>query len=257
MADAADLKSASEKSEGSNPSSRTSQLCFFREYPMSQTIDLTAGGKAVVFIGNYGFIREFESSPSVQFIDAKDATPQMIEPLMPGNTKCIILTDGISILALQYAKDYCERKGIPYLARNNYNSILQTLQSFFKKTEAPKPAPEEVADGVKKGKLKPLIQHLDLAKSNGENARSLMIVARGMGITTTEASLHQLAAAERKRVQGGTVPKSARPQLDVTVDMLDEAIKNLEGMRDFLIEVTEENRMLRKKVERFKLALED
>lgn len=225
---------------------------------MNQTIDLSAGGRCVVLIGNYGFIREFESNPSIQFIDARDSNGTMIAPLVPDNTKVVILTDGISALSLQWAKDFCARKGIPYLARNNYQSVLQTIQSFFpRSTETSKPSPEEVKEGVKKGKLKPLIPFIDLSKSNGENARALMMVARAKGITTTEASLHQLVAAERKRVQGGTVPKSARPQLDVMVDMFDEMIKNLGDFREFIIATVEENRELKKKVERFKAALED
>ena len=224
---------------------------------MQQTIDLSSGGRAVVFIGNYGFIREFESNPSVVFIDAKDSTPQMMTPLVPDNTKVIILTDGISALALTWAKEYCQRKGIPYLARNNYQSVLDTLKSFFTSSDGHKPAPAEVKELVSKGKLEFLAEHINFALSNSENARILLRIAQSRGVSTTEPSLAQFVANHRKKQQAGTVPKSARPQLDVTVDMLDEAIKSLESMRDFLIEVTEENRLLKKKVAAFKAALED
>jgi hypothetical protein len=66
----------------------------------------------------------------------------------------------------------------------------------------------------------------------------------------------QFVSNERKKQGAGTVPKSARPQLDVSVELLDEMIKQLGDMRDYIISTTEENRVLRDKLAKIVKSLE-
>lgn len=224
---------------------------------MDQKIDLTKGGTAVVMMGHTGMVKEYANNPSVRFIDSKQTPGDQLANLVPDNTRIVILTDGVEQHHYHWIMAYVRRRNIPFVNRKSNQAIYELLKSFFPNGDAPKVSIQEVKDIQTKGKLNVLIPFIDFAKSNAENAKLLLRKAHELDIRTTEASLAQLVANVRRKQSGGTVPRSARSKLDVSVEMLDQMVKDLTGMRDYLIEVTEENRMLRMKVEKFKKALDE
>jgi hypothetical protein len=231
---------------------------FSIEEVMEQKIDLTKGGIVVVMIGNTGMVKEYAKHASVRFIDCKETPGDMLESIVPENTRVAIITDGMPQYHYTWITSFCRRKNIPFLNRKSNQAIYEQLKSFFPNGDTVvKPTVEEVKDAQVKGKLTPLLQFIDFSKSNAENAKLLLRKAQEMDIRTTEASLSQLVSNVRRKQSGGTVPRSARSKLDVSVEMLDNSIRELQSMRDYLIEVTEENRMLRQKVERFKKVIEE
>lgn len=224
---------------------------------MEQKIDLTKGGTAVVMVGNTGMVKEYANNPSIRFIDCKQTPGDMLASIVPDNTRIVIITDGIDSHHYHWIMAYTRRRNIPFVNRKSNQAIYELLKSFFPNGDAPKVTVEEVKDTQTKGKLNVLIPFIDFAKSNAENAKILLRKAHEMDVRTTEASLAQLVANVRRKQSGGTIPRSARSKLDVSVEMLDNAVKELQGMRDYLIEVTEENRLLKAKVEKFKKALDE
>ena len=110
------------------------------------------------------------------------------------------------------------------------------------------------------GKLKLLIPYIDLSKSGVANVPALMEKVKELGFTSTPASIANFVNTEKRKILGGTrkiiVKKSAptlQPaKLDVSVEVLDGAIKELQDVRAFLIAVTEENNRLKVKVDKFK-----
>ena len=222
------------------------------------TAELAKGGTAIVLFGVTGYVKEFSAHPRVKFIDARSVPGDALTTEVPDNTKVIIVTDGLPMYHRTWIHTYSQRRKIPYLVRKSNQAIYEDLKRFFPENggEAVKPSPEEVKDAFKKGKLDPLIPFIDFSKSNAEAGRALFRKANELNIKSTEASLIQLVGNQRKRLHGGTVPKSARPKLDVSVEMLDEAIKGLTDMREFLIATVEENRVLRSKLDKYRKALD-
>ena len=224
-----------------------------------EKIDLTKGGIAIVMVGNTGFVKEFANDARVRFIDCKQTPGEQLDNLMPQNTKLIIITDGLPQYHSTWAFTYAKRRNILYLIRKSNQAIYETLKQAFNMNGngETKPTIEEIKDAQVKGKLSILIPSIDFSKSNSENARMLVKKAIEFGIRTTENSLAQLVSIQRRKGNYGGVPRSVRSKLDVSVDMLDVMVKDLQEMRDFLIETTEENRLLRQKVDKFKKALDE
>lgn len=223
-----------------------------------QLVNFHEGGMCVVMIGNTGFVKEYARHAQVKFIDTHDIEGDLLETTVPSNTKLVILTEGLPQYHYQWIMAFCRRKNVPYIVRKTIPAIYEELKKRFSSEE--KPTVTEVKEVISKGKLSALLPFIDFSLSNAENGRRLVKKAAELNIKTTEASLIQLAANHRKKLSGGTVPKSVRPKLDLSVEMLESMIKDLTGMKEFLIEITEENRILKQKLERYKKlaqALED
>lgn len=219
--------------------------------------ELAKGGTAIVVHGVTGFVKEFSTHPRVKFLDGNSVPGDALQSEVPDNTKVIVITDGLPMYHRTWIHAYAQRRNIPYLVRKSNQAIYEDLKKWFPENgNVVKPSTEEVKEGFKRGKLEPLIPLIDFSKSNAENAKILLRKAHEMGIRSTEASLSQLVGNQRKKMQGGTVPRSARPKLDVSVEMLDDAIKGLTDMREFLIATVEENRMLKTKLDKYRKALE-
>jgi hypothetical protein len=94
-----------------------------------------------------------------------------------------------------------------------------------------------------------------------DNARDiLMPKAKEMGIETTVGSLAQMVSVLRKKRTG--VPKATRrkvqpQQMDVSVDVLNNVIKELQDLRDYLVATVKENNALKLRIEKFKKALDN
>lgn len=225
---------------------------------MDKPINLNEGGLAVVLIGNNGFVPEFSKNPSVMFIDTAATAGELLSAVVPDNTRAVIYTEGVPTYHYNWIISFCRRKQIPYLHRKTNDAVYQTLKGFFPTNggEAPKVTLADVKETEKRGKLQLLLPFIDWNKSTSENAVVLLRKAVELNIKTTEGSVKQYIISNRNKLRIGTVPKSARPKLDVSVEMLDEAIKSLGDMREFLIETVEENRMLKTKLEKYRKALE-
>lgn len=154
-------------------------------------------------------------------------------------------------------------EGTGQITRQVKELLSMTLPAEFQ-VEYTKPEVQETKVTIlnarqENGKLKPLIPYIDFSLGNMANARLLMSRAQEMNIITTLGSLSQLVVVQRRKQQATPV-KSGRPtiekkqtvKLDVSVEMLDGVIKELQDMRQFLISVTEENDRLRVKVDKFK-----
>jgi len=85
-----------------------------------------------------------------------------------------------------------------------------------------------------------------------------------MNIPTTETSLAHFVCVQRKKINGITPAKAptlktAAPnaKLDVSVQILDNAIQELKDMREFLIATVKENQILKGKLNKFRSLFED
>ncbi len=132
-----------------------------------------------------------------------------------------------------------------------------------------------------KGKLIPLLEFVDWSKGNTENARALMAnTVKKLGIKTTMGSLSVYIGKERDKLgkpkvaRGGSVKKSERApvikiatrssgakvksgsELDVIVNLFDEALKSLGDVREYLVEVTNENAELKQQMAAIKPLLD-
>jgi hypothetical protein len=224
---------------------------------MNQTINLNDGGYCVVMAGKHGRVVEFTNNPKVLIVDCHEVAKDALNAVIPvDGLKAVIITEGIPQWHYMWITSLCNTKKIPYLIRKSNQAVYETLKSFFPTPEV-KPTNEQVQEAISRGKLTVLLQDIDWSLSNAENAKKLLRIAQLKNIPTTFGSLAQWVSNQRRKQSGTAIVKSARPKLDLTVDMLDETIKNLEDMRDFLIATVEENRIIKAKYDKLKKALED
>lgn len=225
---------------------------------MDKQIDLTKGGKCVVLGGHTGFVQEYASNPQIEFIKCKEIDGGLLAGMVKTDTKVAILTDGVPDYHYHWITSFCRRQDIPFLIRKSTQHIYETLKSFFPNdTGKITFTTEEIKMEVVKGKLTSLIPFVDWTKSNAENAKILMRKCIELKIKSTEASLAQWMSNQRLKQSGTAIPKSARPKLDISVELLDNMIKEIGDMRDFLIATCEENRILRAKVDKWKKIMEE
>lgn len=217
------------------------------------TIDLTKDGSKVIVVGGYSKAWEsFKKYPQIEFWsgDQKDIKRIVDNKSIPFGTKAIVISRFISHSELSKVMDEARNRNIPMLANKSDGEISSILDEATRniKLEIPK---------FERGKLTPLITLIDHSLSTADAADKLLQICKERNIRTTIQSLKQFVL-KTKRDQGRTsVPRSIKSKLDLTVDMLDSMINDMTSMRDYLIEVTEENRSLRKKVDNFKKALEE
>jgi hypothetical protein len=128
----------------------------------------------------------------------------------------------------------------------------------------------EVKNPYPSSKLHVFLPYIDWDKNNTENANTLIKKAEELGVTTTLPSLANFIGVQRKKVTGKglkdthPIVKKVKPVtvksdtgIDVSVQMFDEAIKNLQDMRTFFLDTVEENRRLKIRLDKFKKMVED
>jgi hypothetical protein len=204
---------------------------------METKVDLTRGGIAVVLHAQTGFVKEFATNPQVKFIDCKATLGPQLEGLVIGDVKVAVITDGLPQYHYTWITSYCNRRKIPYLVRKSNQAVYDQLKSFFP-TNGSKPSGEEVNEEIKR------------SKSNADEARRLQRMAIERGIKTTFAALAQAIAVERRKRGQSGVPRSIRSKLDLTVEMFDKFIEEAQAMREFVVALAEENRILKAKVQK-------
>jgi hypothetical protein len=146
------------------------------------------------------------------------------------------------------------------------SSVQPTIVEELTTTVEQPTIPQEtiVESKNKPGKLTPLHKLIDFKRTNKENAEVLLIEAKLRGITTTRASILQLLVVQRRKVGAFTRKKAVVPttskkvqDVDVSVQILDEMIKGLTDMRQFIVSTVEENNFLRVKLAKFKKMIEE
>ena len=217
---------------------------------------LTHGSVLIVGVKACNFDDEIKNHPRVILWDSQNE--HWTNKSLPDNTRAVFMTRFIGHTSFEKIVSEARKRQITIFNPEGTGMIalrVRQLLSLTTSTEAPVMAetPEKTF-----GKLKPLIPFIDYTKSNVENARELMIKADQMSITTTEASLAHMISIERKKQSGVTaVPRSIQPKLDVSVEILDNIIKDITSMRDFLIATVAENNTLRAKLAHLKKALSE
>jgi hypothetical protein len=216
--------------------------------PLTYGTVLIVGAKA----SNFG--DEIKTHPRVTIWDSQNEN--WTDRSLPDNTRAVFMTRFISHSASSRIITEARKKQITIFTPDGTGIIARQVKELLNMT--PKSEKEltimETAEEmvIVKGKLEPLYEFIDFSKNNIENARALMLKAKELGITTTEASLSQLVGNRRKKGHHTAVPRSLQGKLDVSVEILDSAVQAMKDIRDFLISTTEENRKLKEKVEKFK-----
>jgi hypothetical protein len=117
--------------------------------------------------------------------------------------------------------------------------------------------------GYKQAKLHALYPYINYTLGNTANARVLFAKAKELGIETTLASLAQAVGVQRRKVIGTGLKEShpvkpvraAKQPVDISVQMLDNMVKEMQDIREYLVAVTKENQQLKARIDKFKAAL--
>ena len=112
------------------------------------------------------------------------------------------------------------------------------------------------------GKLTAFIPYINLDKNNRQNADDLFERSKEIGVETTRDSLANFIGAYRRKLGINKFRRNTHPKvktvkaesttLDAAVQMLDNAIKELKDMREFLVQTTNENKSLKKRLNTLK-----
>jgi hypothetical protein len=221
--------------------------------PLSHGTVLIVGAKAS------NFDDEIRTHPRITIWDSQNES--WIGKDMPDNTRAVFMTRFISHSTSSKILGEARKRQITIFNPEGTGIIVRQVKELLNLQPIKKEKTiMEVAVTVEgKGKLTPLIEFIDFSKGNMENARFLYAQAQALNIPTTEQSLSQLVAVQRRKGHHTAVPKSLRGKLDVSVEILDGAIQSMKDIRDFLLSTTRENAKLREKLERFKtiISMED
>lgn len=229
---------------------------------MTQLSSLLTNGGKILIVGGYTKAWDsFKKYDQLEFWsgEQKDIVKFVRDREIPANCKGVIISRFISHSELGIVMNKARARNLTVFANKADGEITSLLDQMTLHLREQSIQSSNGNHAVKKigekGKLNALIPFLDFAKTNVENARALLIKAKELGIETTEMSLSQWTMIQRKKRSGQTgVVKSVKSKLDLSVDMLDAMIRDLEGMRDYLIAITEENRVLKTKLDKFKKA---
>lgn len=194
----------------------------------------------------------------------------------PSNTRAIFITRFISHSAFNSIIAEARKRHITIFNPMGTGVIARQVKELLTLTPTPEPTTKEepMVTETKKhhvsSKLHVLHSFIDQTKSVTENGDLLLVKAKEFGITTTAASLRQMVTMLKRkgkitlvnqrpsrapRRSDNVVKKEWHPFIksdDVSVQMLDDVIKGLTDIRQYLIDTAEENRTLRNRVEKLK-----
>lgn len=199
---------------------------------------------------------------------------------LPDNTRAVFFTRWIGHMDFARIQKEARNRHITLFNPDGTGMIAKQVKELLNMTHTPfhemestttvpnleiskEQRTEMIENKEKKGKLTALHPFVDYSKGATENARVLIEKAKEMGINTTVMSLAQMVTILRKK-RGMTGPKTTRAkaakvlreplskEMDVTIQMFDDIIKQLSDMRAYLIATVNENNRLRQKVDKFK-----
>lgn len=213
---------------------------------------LSYGSIVIVGAKNSNFDRDITGNPRVIIWDSQDE--RWHGKNLPDNTRAVFMTRFISHSQTEMIIKEARKRQITLFNVDGTGIINKQVRELLGMTN--QQLVEKIDQVLEqkhiKGKLTPLISFIDFSKTNKENSSVLLAKALEFGITTTESSLAQLVVQQRRKQHGTAVPKSIRAKVDVSVEILDTAIRELTDVRQFLIDTVAENQSLREKLAKFK-----
>jgi hypothetical protein len=183
---------------------------------------------------------------------------------LPQNVRAVFVTRWIGHNAFGKILAEARRKQITMFNPEGTGQIAKQVKELLNMTKPAEVVVEPPVNSVQipktAKKLHLLLPFIDWNKSNSDNARFLMSGKLSeLGLTSTFLSLSNFIGIERKK-RSGIPLKPYAPKtktVDVSVQILDNMVKELQDMRDFLVATTEENKSLKMRIEKFKKVLDN
>jgi len=224
---------------------------------------LTHGNILIVGAKASNFSEELKSHPRVVIWDSQNE--HWTNKELPTNVRAVFITRWIGHSAFGKIIAEARKRQITMFNPEGTGMITKQVKELLDMNKQPTivDADRPVHKGGITPKLTVLLPHVDWNKSNSDNARALMQRLGEFNISSTEASIANFLGVQRKR-HGiiATHFKNRKPVVkvkkseDVSVQLLDDAIKGLQDIRAYLLSTVEENTKLRARLDMFKKALE-
>jgi len=241
---------------------------------------LTYGNVLIVGVKSSNFNDEIRTHPRVTIWDSQQE--HWTNKDVPSNVRAIFVTRFIGHAAFKRIHTEAKKKRLTIFNPEGTGMIVRQVKELLdmNRIEEPLDMNDVVPDYIKatevKGarmtqteaasntrrKLYVLKPFIDFNKGNIENARYLMTKLSEFGITSTINSLANFVDRQR---DGNKSPLSrnthnlkvhrttqAHSKTDVSVEILDNMIKELQDMRDYLVAVTAENEKLKTLIAKFR-----
>jgi hypothetical protein len=242
---------------------------------------LTHGNILIVGGKPSNFDEELRTHPRVIMWDSQHE--HWTDKDLPQNTRAVFITRFIGHAAFGKILSEARKKQITIFNPTGTGMIIRQVRELLDidKVKAPiqvhvseptiqkvETVPQADTKVQKPGgaKLHVFLPYIDFDKGNTENAKILLPKAKELGVQTTFGSLAQFVSTQRAKKSGRkTIRVSTRPErpvrihkhVDVAVEMLDNMVKELQDMRDYLVATTEENKSLKLKLEKFRQFLKE
>lgn len=229
---------------------------------------LSHGNVLIVGVKSSNLTDEIREHPRVVIWDSQQQ--HWTNKEMPQNTQAVFMTRFVSHNTSTMLLKQARKRRITIFNPEGTGLIVKQVKELLNMNDEPATEPitentpkeEETIMTPKKklgqfNKLKALIPFIDFSKTNSQNAAILLEKCKEIGITSTFNSLANYVGTQRRgaRAPQGKIktPKKVEVSgMDVSVEILDGIIKELQDMRAFLIATTEENQRLKAKVNKFK-----
>lgn len=217
--------------------------------PLTHGSVLIAGAKA----SNFG--DDIKNHPRIIMWDSQDGSTRWAHKPVPENTQAILTTKWIGHAEFDNLMKEARRRRILMFPRLGTGQIAKMVIELL---TVPKVEEEmEAIVNSQKGKLTPLVRFIDPEKTQKDNAIFLLAKAEELKIETNIASVTNLVYRKTKDTKKPEVTLKPPSNLDVVVGIFDNAIKELQDAREYIILVTEENRLLKARIEKFKKSLDE
>lgn len=235
---------------------------------------LSHGNILIVGVKSSNLSEEIRVHPRVTIWDSQQK--HWTDKEMPQNIRAVFVTRFIGHSEFANIMREARKKRITIFNPEGTGLIARQVKELLNMTPPiPETTPEPTTPQIQEttpvtthpktgpfGKLKALIPFIDFSKNNRENADILLPKCKELGFTSTHDSLANFVGAQRRGGTRKSQVKSVQPvkqakTMDVSVDILDGIIKELQDMRAFLIATTDENMKLKSKVDKFKRFFEE
>lgn len=229
---------------------------------------LTSGIVLLVGVKASNFDEEIKTHPRVVMWESQNE--HWTDKDLPSNTRAVFMTRFIGHAAFKNIVREARKRhitifnpmGTGIIARQ-VRELLSigavhptTIEPVIHHNEVVEIKETKVIPRPKLGRLKPLMELIDMSKTNIENARVMFAEAQRLGIQTTLSSLAQVMVGQRRKLKVKPfAEKKQGEQKDVSVEMFDNIIKSMVDMRDFVVATTKENTLLKARLQNLKKAL--
>jgi len=226
---------------------------------------LTHGNILIVGAKASNFSEELKSHPRVVIWDSQNE--HWTNKELPTNVRAVFVTRWIGHSAFGKIIAEARKRQITMFNPEGTGMITKQVKELLDMNKQPTiiDADRPVHKGGITPKLTVLLPHVDWNKSNSDNARALMQRLDEFNISSTEASIANFLGTQRKKMNLNMHRRNTHPPVvkvakvkseDVSVQLLDDAIKGLQDIRAYLLSTVEENTKLRARLDMFKKALE-